>query len=245
MEKKHNSTKKQKHSNNKVIYNLKSTSQRISVVIKSQEQTLKINNNKNARRNGNILPKNHLINLNHKNKSLNIKQNSKYDDFSLDNISNIIESKKNKCPKAKIILEDNISSLVYNKTNIIKRLSTITETNEKAKTFPESNPKIWDSYIKSFQLKMKKMKEMNKTIIKETYINKDKNKKGSSKKNNSKSITNSKQKIKGIKNKNKVLGNMKEINSFNKHLNEIHNNKFNKNNEQKCIKKDCFLCCKY
>ena len=49
MEKKHNSTKKQKHSNNKVIYNLKSTSQRISVVIKSQEQTLKINNNKNAK----------------------------------------------------------------------------------------------------------------------------------------------------------------------------------------------------
>ena len=108
--------------------------------------------------------------------------------------------------------------------------------------FDNKNVYVIDSHTRSFQLKMKKMKEMNKMIIKENKIlndsNKSENTYKSSKLNYLKSKINCKQKLISMKNKNKLIGNMNDFNSFNIHLKEI-----NKNDEIKSNEINTFLCC--
>ena len=108
--------------------------------------------------------------------------------------------------------------------------------------------KVCDSHTKSFQLKMKKMKEMNKIIFKENFIKgdnlmNDSNKSENTYKNSNKSnyIINCKQKIISMRNKNKLIENMNDFNSFNIKLNE--NNNLNPNNEIKVNRINPFLCC--
>lgn len=262
MEKKYNSTTNQKYINNPIIYNLKSTSQRINMNNFGKEINYKNNNDINAKSIGDFMPKNNLIDLSQNDNISSNQQNLINDEFSLDNISNIIDNDKKKISYIQMTFEDNKSSPIDNSqhinNNLIQQLTDISDT--KNKTFSKNSTKIYDSYTKSFQLKLKKMKEMNNTIIKENTIKKNNKTMNNSKKseniykfiniNNSKSIINCKQKIISMKNKNKLIENMngKGLDNFNIHLNDVHNNnRYNnnlkKNNENKSNKVNSFLCC--
>jgi len=250
MEKKNNSAINQKYINNNLILNLKASSQRINNYNYGRKQKLKNNNDRDS----NIIlgntSQNLLVNLslNDKSSKSNIKNNHKSDDFSLDNISNIIAKDRN-LPYTQMILEDNNSSLIdkntyHNKSKFIKVGTNLSDT----KILSNNDTKEYDSHTKSFQMKMKKMREMNKTIIKENYniknraIN-DSNKSQNIKLNyldNSKSIINCKQKIISMKNKNKLIWKIGDFNSFNIHLNDIQNNT---KSENKANNINSFFCC--
>jgi hypothetical protein len=250
MEKKNNSAINQKYINNNLILNLKSSSQRINNYNYGREQQLKINNDRDSNILIGNISQNHLTNLiiNDKSSMSNINNNHKSDDFSLDNISNIIGKDKN-LPHTQMILEDNNSSLIdkntnQNKSNFMKVLTNLSDT----KILSNNDTKEYDSHTKSFQMKMKKMREMNKTIIKENYNVKnrgmnDSNKSQNIKYNhldNSKSIINCKQKIISMKNKNKLIWKIGDLNGFNINLNDIHNNK---KSENKANNINSFFCC--
>jgi hypothetical protein len=250
MEKKNNSAINQKYINNNLILNLKSSSQRINNYNYGRQQKLKNNIDRDSNIILSNISQNHLTNfsLNEKSSTSNINTNHKSDDFSLDNISNIIGKDKN-LPHTQMILEDNNSSLIdkntnQNKSNFMKVLTNLSDT----KILSNNDTKEYDSHTKSFQMKMKKMREMNKTIIKENYNVKnrgmnDSNKSQNIKYNhldNSKSFINFKQKIIGIKNKNKLIWKIGDLNGFNIHLNDIHNNKKSENNTNNI---NNFFCC--
>ena len=250
MEKKNNSAINQKYINNNLILNLKSSSQRINNYNYGREQQLKNNNDRDSNILIGNISQNHLTNLiiNDKSSMSNINNNLKSDDFSLDNISNIIGTDKN-LPHTQMILEDNNSSLfdknTYpNKSNYMKVLTNLSDT----KILSNNDTKECDSHTKSFQMKMKKMREMNKTIIKENFNIKNKGMNDSNKSqnikynhlDNSKSFINFKQKIIGIKNKNKLIWKIGDLNGFNIHLNDIHNNKKSENNTNNI---NNFFCC--
>ena len=250
MEKKNNSAINQKYINNNLILNLKSSSQRINNYNYGREQKLKNNNDRDSNIILGNISQNHLTNLslNDKSSKSNIKNNHKSDDFSLDNISNIIGKDKN-LPNTQMISEDNNSSLIdkntcQNKSNFMKVLTNLSDT----KILSNNDTKEYDSHTKSFQMKMKKMREMNKTIIKENYNVKnrgmnDSNKSQNIKYNhldNSKSIINCKQKINSMKNKNKLIWKIGDLKEFNIHLNDIHNNKISEN---KANSNNNFFCC--
>ena len=228
MNKKFNSTTNQKYSNNHPIFNLKSTSQKINLLNIPKDKTSKISNNKESKSFGDFLYNNNLINLSQLDKSSNSKQNLINDEYSIDNISNIIEPQKKRFLNNQIFFEDNKSSIIdnnfKNKDNFIPRLTT------DINNFSDNKIKLCDSHTKSFQLKMKKMKEMNKVIFKDNYK--------SSNKNNY--IINCKKKIISMKNKNTLIGNMNDFNSFNIKLND---NNINQNKEIKVNKINPFLCC--
>ena len=271
MSRKYNSTTNVKYNiYNPKILKLKSTSQRIITKNIPKEENYKNNNNIKAQKNngGVFSLENNLMNYNQNENSSNLKQNIISDDSSLDNISNIISQKKNNLPKTKMLFEDNESSLndkkiltnslqTKNKSNdkILQIFSNINNLSNKNK-----NIEVYDSHTKSFQLKMKKMKEMNNTILKENYNIKNNKTLNSSKKggndldidllnnnHNIKSIINCKQKIIYMKNKNKLL------NKGNIFFNDIHynNGSFNfilnnSDNEKKLEEEDKtipFLCC--
>jgi hypothetical protein len=171
MEKKNNSAINQKYINNNLILNLKSSSQRINNYNYGRQQKLKNNIDRDSNIILSNISQNHLTNfsLNEKSSTSNINTNHKSDDFSLDNISNIIGKDKN-LPHTQMILEDNNSSLIdkntnQNKSNFMKVLTNLSDT----KILSNNDTKEYDSHTKSFQMKMKKMREMNKTIIKENY----------------------------------------------------------------------------
>jgi len=250
MEKKNNSAINQKYINNNLILNLKSSSQRINNYNYGREQKIKNNNDKDSNFILSNISQNHLTNLslNDKLSKSNINNNHRSDDFSLDNISNIIGKDKN-LPHTPMILEDNNSSLIdkntyQDKSNFMKVLTNLSDT----KILSSNVTKEYDSHTKSFQMKMKKMREMNKTIIKENYNIKnrgmnDSNKSQNIKYNhldNSKSIINCKQKIISMKNKNKLIWKIGDLNGFNIHLNDIHNNKTIENNANNI---NNFFCC--
>ena len=235
MEKKNNSAINQKYINNNLILNLKSSSQRINNYYYGRQQKLKNNIDRDSNIILSNISQNHLTNfsLNEKSSTSNINTNHKSDDFSLDNISNIIGKDKNVL-NTQMISEDNNSSLIdkntnQNKSNFMKVLTNLSDT----KILSNNDTKEYDSHTKSFQMKMKKMREMNKTIIKENYNVKnrgmnDSNKSQNIKYNhldNSKSIINCKQKINSMKNKNKLIWKIGDLKEFNIHLNDIHNNK--------------------
>ena len=245
MDKKYNSTTNQKYSNNYQIFNLKSTSQKISLINYQKDKNSKIINDKESKSFGNFF-NNNLINLSQLDKSSNNKQNLVKDEFSIDNISNIIEPQKNKFPNNHIIYEDNKSSLIDN--NFQKKSISIPRLSNDTNSFSDNKMKVCDSHTKSFQLKMKKMKEMNKIIFKENFIKgdnlmNDSNKSENTYKNSNKSnyIINCKQKIISMRNKNKLIENMNDFNSFNIKLNE--NINLNPNNEIKVNRINPFLCC--
>ena len=250
MEKKNNSAINQKYINNNLILNLKSSSQRINNYNYGRQQKLKNNIDRDSNIILSNISQNHLTNfsLNEKSSTSNINTNHKSDDFSLDNISNIIGKDKN-LPHTQMILEDNNSSLIdkntnQNKSNFMKVLTNLSDT----KILSNNDTKEYDSHTKSFQMKMKKMREMNKTIIKENYNAKnrgmnDSNKSQNIKYNhldNSKSIINCKQKIISMKNKNKLIWKIGDLNGFNINLNDIHNNK---KSENKTNNINSFFCC--
>jgi hypothetical protein len=250
MEKKNNSAINQKYINNNLILNLKSSSQRINNYNYGRQQKLKNNIDRDSNIILNNISQNHLTNfsLNEKSSTSNINTNHKSDDFSLDNISNIIGKDKN-LPHTQMILEDNNSSLIdkntnQNKSNFMKVLTNLSDT----KILSNNDTKEYDSHTKSFQMKMKKMREMNKTIIKENYNVKnrgmnDSNKSQNIKYNyldNSKSIINCKQKINSMKNKNKLIWKIGDLKEFNIHLNDIHNNKKSENKANNI--NNCFCC---
>ena len=237
MDKKYNSTTNPKYLNNHIILNLKSTSQRINMNNYSKQPSIK-NSVKcqSSKNNGGKLFGTNLINNSHLDKTSSINKNIINDDISLDNISNIISNKQNKLPNTQMIFEEKESSIFNNMTNpiqnrgkyFLKNYNSFSIANTSAKTFCNNNTiDICDSHTKSFQLKLKKMKEMNKTLIKDNYILKSNTFNSSNKSSNgnniSKSIINCKQKIINMKNKN-IL--------YNKdyYLNEIRNSKINGNN---------------
>ena len=245
MSKKYNSTTNQKNFYNHPIFNLKSTSQKINLINIPKDKTSKISN-KESKSFGGFLYNNNLINLSQLDKSSNSKQNLVKDEYSIDNISNIIEPQKTKFPNNQIYFEDNKSSIIdnfQNKSNLIPRLTN--DTNN----FSGNKIKLCDSHTKSFQLKMKKMKEMNKIIFKDNCIKKNKlmndysNKSEDTYKSNNKNnyIINYKQKIISMKNKNTLLGNMSDFNDFNIKLTD--NSNINQNKEIKVNKINSFLCC--
>ena len=250
MEKKNNSAINQKYINNNLILNLKASSQRINNYNYGRKQKLKNNNDRDSNIILGNISQNLLVNisLNDKSSISNIKNNHKSEDFSLDNISNIIAKDRN-LPYTQMILEDNNSSLIdkntyHNKSKFMKVGTNLSDT----KILSNNDTKEYDSHTKSFQMKMKKMREMNKTIIKENYniknraIN-DSNKSQNIKLNyldNSKSIINCKQKIISMKNKNKLIWKIGDFNSFNIHLNDIQNNT---KSENKANNINSFFCC--
>lgn len=246
MSKKFNSTTNQKYSNNHPIFNLKSTSQKINLLNIPKDTTSKSSNNKGSKSFGDFLYNNNSINPSQSDKSSSSKQNLINDEYSIDNISNIIEPQKKRFIDNQIFFEDNKSSIIdnnfKNKSNFIPRLTT------DINNFSDNKIKLCDSHTKSFQLKMKKMKEMNKVIFKDNFINKNniikdysnksENTYKSSNKNNY--IINCKQKIISMKNKNTLMGNMNDFNNFNIKLND---NNINQNKEIKVNKINPFLCC--
>ena len=248
MDKKFNLTTNQKHPNYNPILNLKSSSQKINQLNYGNEQNFINNNNKISNSIGDI-NKNNLINLSQIDKSSNSNnKNQINDDSSLDNISNIIKTSPKKLPCNQMIFEDNKSSLFDNnnqgKSSLIPRITDISDNSG----LGNKNVYVCDSHTRSFQLKMKKMKEMNSMIIKENKIlndsNKSENTYKSSKLNYLKSKINCKQKLISMKNKNKLIGNINDFNSFNIHLKEINkNNNINNNDEIKSNEINTFLCC--
>lgn len=259
MSRKYNSTTNAKCIYNPKILNLKSTSQRINTDNIPNEHNYKNNNNiQDQKSNGDISLDNNLMNYSKNEKSSNIKQNSINDDTSLDNISNIISQKQNNLPNTQMLFEDNESLLnekqiitnsnqTKNKYNF-KTLNSFSNTNFSK----NNNIEVCDSHTKSFQLKMKKMKEMNRTILKDNYIKKNKQLNDSNKSentfnsndiNNLKYINKCKQKIIHMKNKNKLLGKMNGFNSFNSHLDDKYKNNLNKKDGIKVSKVNSFLCC--
>jgi hypothetical protein len=269
MDRKYNSTTNPKYINNPIIYNLKSTSQRINTNKFSKVHNNKNSNENDQKSNGDFILEN---NSSQNDKSSKNNQNQLNDDTSLDNISNIISHKHNKLPDTHMLFEENDSSLnekqnntnpfqtkTKNKNNF-KNLKSFSNIN----TFSNNNIEVCDSHIKSFQLQMKKMKEMNKSLLKENCSvknsktfnannasNKDKveNNNMLNSFNTSKSIINFKQKIIYMKDKNKLLnkGNI----YFNDTQNNDSNGSFNFNNffnenSNKKIEEDKtipFLCC--
>ena len=241
MDKKYNSTTNPKYLNNHRILNLKSTSQRTNMNNYSNASNKKNDIKYQCQKgiSGNLL-QNNLIYKNHNNKTFNANKRKISDDISIDNISNIISYKKNKLPniqmnfEKKQSLNDNNNICNNNTTNI-----------------------LCDSHTKSFQLKLKKMQEMNRTILKENFImmnntfdpwknswfNRDKI---------SKSIINCKQKIISMKIKNQLLTkNFYSENKGNNNINGKINNKLvnsvNGDNDNK-VKKNVaipLLCCTY
>ena len=232
MDKKYNSTTNPRYLNNHVILNLKSTSQRISMNNCSKPPSIK--NRVNY-----LSSNNNLINKSHQDKASNINTNLISDDISLDNISNIISNKQNKLPNTQMIFEEKESSTFNNMTNPaqnrgkfnLKNHNSFSLTNTSVKTFCNKNTMdICDSHTKSFQLKLKKMKEMNKTLIKENNIMKSNtfnfsNKSSINENSMSKSIINCKKKIINMKNKNNNI-----LLNKNYYLNEIGKSNINKSN---------------
>ena len=245
MYKKYNSIQNQKYSNNYPIINLKSTSQKINSFKEIKNNNQEYNNKDKELKSIEVFVKhNNGINLSQIEKSSNNNQNILNDEFSLDNISNIIEPKKHKLiNNTQMIFEDNNSSKVDN-NNFIPRLTNLSNSN----SIYNNNIKVYDNYTKSFHLKMKKMKEMNKTIIKKNKIMNDSNRSDNTYKssniNNLKSIIKCKQNIIDMKNKSKFIGNINGFNSFKVNLLDNSNNsKLNKNKEIKVNKTTPFLCC--
>ena len=261
MSRKYNSTTNAKCIYNPKILNLKSTSQRININDIPYEHNLKNNNIQDQKSNGNISLDNNLMNYSKNDKSSNLKPNSINDDTSLDNISNIISQKQNNLPNTQILFDDNESQIIANSNqtknkNNFKTLKSFSNNN-----FSNNNKNIevCDSHTKSFQLKMKKMKEMNKAILKENYNIKNKtfndSKNGGKDSNNdllndyinSKSIINCKQKIIYMKNKNKLLNKGNIIVNDTQYNNGSFNfNSYNSDNDKKMEEEDKtipFLCC--
>ena len=248
MDRKNNSTNIPKNINNHIIYNLKSTSQRISLNNMNEQNK---NNNDQDQKSISELFQNQLINSSQNDKSSKFNKNITSDDISLDNISNILSQKQNKIPNTHMFFEDNESSFGdrQNLKNINhKNLNNIN-------SFSNTNIEVCDSHTKSFHLKMKKMKEMNKTIMKENYITKN-NKTFNATSKNGKNINsdlpiiNFKQKIIYMKNKNELL------NNGNIHFDDTQNNNssgsfninniINENNNNKKMEENKtipFLCC--
>lgn len=260
MDKKYNSTTNPKYLNNHRILNLKSTSQRINM-----NNYSKASNNKNDIKyqgqkgiSENLL-QNNLINKNLNNKTFNANKSKISDDISIDNISNIISYKKSKIPHTQMNYEkkqpfiDNNSILKFNPKNY-KSFSINTSNNNICNNNTTS---ICDSHTKSFQLKLKKMQEMNRTILKENFIMM--NNTFDPWKNSwfnrdaiSKSIINCKRKIISMKIKNQLLTkNFYSENKGNNNINGNINNKLvnsaNGDNDNKVKKNGCipFLRCSY
>ena len=258
MERKYNSTTNPKNLNNPIIFNLKSTSQRISKNNYSNQKSLKDSVKGQEQKSvGDFLLEKHLKNNNPNEKS-SVKTNILNDDLSLDNISNIISQKRNKLPYTNMIFDDKESSIDKNFTNSFqnknkyhsKNLNSFSNNN----TFSNNNIEVSDSHTKSFQMKMKKMKEMNKIIMKENSYIKNNTFNSSNKTRNGingSSIINCKQKIIYMKNKNKQMnkGNIffNDINNINNNVNYNFNlnNIINENNNKKKEKDKTipFLCC--
>ena len=261
MDKKYNSTTNPKYLNNHRILNLKSTSQRINMNNYSNASNKKNDIKYQCQKgiSGNLL-QNNLIYKNHNNKTFNANKRKISDDISIDNISNIISYKKNKLPNIQMNFEKKQS---LNDNNSIHKINP---KNYKSFSINTSNNNICnnnttnilcDSHTKSFQLKLKKMQEMNRTILKENFImmnntfdpwknswfNRDKI---------SKSIINCKQKIISMKIKNQLLTkNFYSENKGNNNINGKINNKLvnsvNGDNDNK-VKKNVaipLLCCTY
>jgi len=239
MDKKYNSTANPKYINNHIILNLKSTSQRISMNNYSKPQNIKNSVNYISSKNKvENLFVNNIININHQNKTSNINKNIINDDISLDNISNIISNKKSKLPNTQMIFEEKESSILNNNianpiqnrgTYNLKNYNSFSINKTSDKTLCNKNTMdICDSHTKSFQLKLKKMKEMNRTLIKDNYLIKSNtfnssNKSSINENSMTKNIINCKQKIINMKNKNILL-------NKNYYLNEIDNSKMNGSN---------------
>ena len=266
MDRKYNSTTNPKYLNNHVILNLKSTSQRISMNNYSKPPSIK--NSVDYQTSKNKLENslgNSLIN-NYQDKVSNInKNNINDDDISLDNISNIISNKQNKLPNTQMIFEVKESPIFNNMTNPIqnrgkytlKNYNSFSITNTSVKTFCNKNTMdICDSHTKSFQLKLKKMKEMNRTLIKDNYLIKSNNTFNFSNKSSinensmSKSIINCKQKIINMKNRNILLNKNYYLNEISKSnitgSNNINfTNSVNESNNKKTKQNETipFLCC--
>ena len=265
MDRKYNSTTNPKNLNNHIILNLKSTSQRISMNNNSKLASIKNSvNYKSSKNKEEISFGNNLINENHHGKASNIKKNIINDDISLDNISNIISNKQNKLPNTQMIFEEKESTIFTNMTNPIqnrgeynlKNYNSFSITNTSGKTFCNKNTMdICDSHTKSFQLKLKKMKEMNRTLINENYIMKSNtfnfsNKSSINENSMSKSIINCKQKIINMKNKNILLNKNYYLNEIGKsNINGNNNinlaNSVNESNDKKTKQNETipFLCC--
>ena len=265
MDKKYNSTTNPKYLNNHIILNLKSTSQRISMNNFSKPPNIKNSVNYQSSKNkGENSFRNNLIDKNHHDNASNINKNIINDDISLDNISNIISNKQNKLPNTQMIFEEKESSIFNNMTNPIqnrgkynlKNYNSFSITNTSAKTFCNKNTMdICDSHTKSFQLKLKKMKEMNRTLINENYIMKSNtfnfsNKSSINGNSMSKSIINCKQKIINMKNKNILLNKNYYLNEIGKsNINGSNNinftNSVNGSNDKKTKQNETipFLCC--
>jgi hypothetical protein len=258
MDKKYNSAINPKCLNNHRILNLKSTSQRISMSNFSNPANSKIDIKYQYQKgiNKNLF-QNNFINQNHNNKTFNANKSKISDDISIDNISNIISYKKNKLPHTQMICEEK-QSLIDN--NFIHKFNP---TNCKSSSINFSNNNFYnnnttdicDSHTKSFQLKLKKMQEMNRTIIKENFIMK--NNTFDHWKNSwfnrdkiSKSIIKCKRNIINMRIKNQLLNkNFYKDNNGNNSINGNINNKLvnsiNGDNDSKKKKDEtyCFLCC--
>jgi hypothetical protein len=202
-----------------------------------------------------MLFENKLINKNHNNKTFNTNKSKISDDISIDNISNII-SYKHKLPNTQMIFEKKQSSSnINNLTNPIQNRVNCNLKNYKNFNCNNNTTEICDSHTKSFQLKLKKMKEMNRTIMKENYIMKNNafNPWKSSWFNRekiTKSIINCKQKIIYMKIKNQLLNkNLYIDNKGNNNINGNINNKLintvNEDNGKKIKQNETipFLCC--
>ena len=265
MDRKYNSTTNPKNLNNHIILNLKSTSQRISMNNFSKPPNIKNSVNYQSSKNkGESSFENNLINISHQDKASDINKNLINDDISLDNISNIISNKQNKLPNTQMIFEEKESSIFNNMTNPIqnrgkynlKNYKSFSITDNSIKTFYNKNTMdICDSHTKSFQLKLKKMKEMNRTLIKENYLMKSNtfnssNKSSINGNSMSKSIINCKQKILNMKNKNILLNKNYYLNEIGKsNINGNNNinltNSVNESNDKKTKQNETipFLCC--
>ena len=124
MERKYNSTTNPKNLNNPIIFNLKSTSQRISKNNYSNQKSLKDSVKGQEQKSvGDFLLEKHLKNNNPNEKS-SVKTNILNDDLSLDNISNIISQKRNKLPYTNMIFDDKESSIDKNFTNSFQNKNT-------------------------------------------------------------------------------------------------------------------------
>ena len=248
MDKKNYVAMNQRNHNNYALMNYKSSSQRINNAY--DKQILNNNYDKISKSIGNI-NQNNIINLSKMDKSSGGDKKQNLDENSLDNISNIIDSSQKKLTYNQLKFEDTKSSLIDNNCqNKSNTICGITNDSNNNNIFINDNLKIYDSHTRSFQMKMKKMKEMNKMIIKENKTMNDsyksENTYKSSNLNDYKSIINCKQKLISMKNKNKLLGNINDFNNFNIHLNDINNNNNNssKNNEINQNKKmGSFFCC--
>jgi len=260
MYKKYNSTFNQNNIINTPILNLKLSQKNTELFNPSERPSSK-----------NLISKNELIstddylnkkdfnNINKIDKFSNSNLNLIRDDTSsLDNISRIIEPKNNILSNTQKFCEDNNSSLCdHNNLNhsiTIPRLTAM--VNPQLFT---NNIKVYDSHTKSFQLKMKKMKEMNKIIIKKNKIMNDSYKSfttyNSNRMSNLKLYNNGRHKIISMgsdnNNNSKLLENIGGLNSFNIHINDNSNNviddniNINKNNKNSGDKGKLILCCMY